>query len=102
MIFKVIEGGRGQAVLADERPEAGRGPSPDDVRREAARRLSESGYHLSRVREFATGAPMPGALRYLSLQINFVAEALSRLDPIPVDFRSDAYWPAPPEAIRAV
>ena len=32
MIFKVIEGGRGQAVLADERPEAGRGPSPDDVR----------------------------------------------------------------------
>ena len=93
MVFKVIEGGRGQAALADEWPAAGHGPSPDDVRWEAARRLNESGYHLSRVREFATGAPMPAALRYLSLQIDFAAEALSRLDPIPVDFRSDAYWP---------
>ncbi|MFS8147023.1 hypothetical protein [Rhizobium sp. BR 249] len=92
MIFKVIEGGRGQA--ADTRPEEGCGASRDDVRREAARRLDESGCHISRVREFATGTPMPAALRYLSLQIDFVAEALSRLDPIPLDFRSDAYWPA--------
>ncbi|OWV86411.1 hypothetical protein ATY78_23420 [Rhizobium sp. R635] len=94
MIFKVIEGGRGQAARADVYHEADCGPSRDDVRREAARRLDESGYHISRVREFATGAPMPTALRYLSLQIDFVAEALSRLDPIPLDFRSDAYWPA--------
>ncbi|EJZ21180.1 hypothetical protein NE852_19855 [Rhizobium sp. Pop5] len=93
MIFKVIEGGRGQAALANERPGAGCGPSPEDVQREAARRLSESGCHLSRVREFATGVPMPAALKYMSLQIDFVAEALLRLDPIPLDFRSDAYWP---------
>ncbi|MBX5146433.1 hypothetical protein [Rhizobium lentis] len=93
-MFKVIEGGRGQAARADMRLEVGRGPSRDDVRREAARRLDASGYHLSRVREFATGAPMPASLRYLSLQINFVAETLSKLDPIPLDFCSDAYWPA--------
>ncbi|AGS23580.1 hypothetical protein [Rhizobium etli] len=94
MKFKVIEGGRGQVARVEVCPEAGCGPSRDDVRREAARRLDASGYHTSRIREFATGAPMPGALRYLSLQLDFVAEALSRLDPIPLDFRSDAYWPA--------
>ncbi|PDT13800.1 hypothetical protein CO670_26405 [Rhizobium sp. J15] len=92
-MFKVIEGGRGQAVQMEVQAEGNSGPSREDVRREAARRLSESGYHVSRVREFATGAQMPAALRYLSLQIDFVADALSRLDPIPVDFRSDAYWP---------
>lgn len=93
MMFKVIEGGRGRAVEMDERPAEGRVPSREDVRREAARRLGESGYHLSRIREFATGSPMPAALKYLSLQIDFAAEALSRLNPIPEDFRSDSYWP---------
>jgi hypothetical protein len=28
------------------------------------------------------------------MQIEFAAEALARLDPIPADFRSDSYWPA--------
>jgi len=93
MMFKVIEGGRGRAAEMDERPAEGRAPSREDVCREAARRLGESGYHLSRIREFATGSPMPAALKYLSLQIDFAAEALSRLNPIPEDFRSDGYWP---------
>lgn len=93
MMFKVIEGGRGRAVEMDERPAEGRAPSLEDVRREAVRRLGENGYHLSRMREFATGSPMPAALKYLSLQIEFAAEALSRLDPIPEDFCSDGYWP---------
>ncbi|ASR08937.1 hypothetical protein [Rhizobium leguminosarum] len=93
-MFKVIEGGRGRAVQLDDWSEEGRGPSKDDVRREAARRISESGYHLSRIREFATGVPMLASLKYLSLQIDFAAETLSRLDPIPEDFRSDGYWPA--------
>ncbi|WP_221133195.1 MULTISPECIES: hypothetical protein [unclassified Rhizobium] len=93
-MFKVIEGGRGQAVHMVERFEEGGGPSLDDVRREAARRLSASGYHLSRIREFATGVPMLASLQYLSLQIDFAAESLSRLDPIPEDFRADGYWPA--------
>lgn len=93
MIFKVIEGGRGQAAQVDEWCEQGGEPSPEDVRLEAARRLGASGYHLSRTREFATGTPMPAPLKYLSLQIDFAAEALSRLNPIPEDFRSDGYWP---------
>ena len=93
MKFKVIEGGRGQAALTDGHTEDGR-PDRDDVRREAIRRLNESGYHPSRIRASATGAPIPAALRYLSMQIDFAAEALSRLDPIPADFRSDGYWPA--------
>jgi hypothetical protein len=49
---------------------------------------------MSRIREFATGVPMLASLKYLSLQIDFAAETLSRLDPIPEDFRSDGYWPA--------
>ncbi|MGO4117124.1 hypothetical protein [Rhizobium ruizarguesonis] len=93
-MFKVIEGGRGQAMQMDDRSEEGLGPSKDDVRREAARRLSASGYHLSRIREFATGVPMLTSLKYLSLQIDFAAETLSRLDPIPEDFHADGYWPA--------
>jgi len=93
MKFKVIEGGRGQATERDDLPGEAFGPNREDVRREAARRLGESGYQLSRVREFATGSPMPAALKYLSMQIEFAAEALSRLDPIPEDFRSDGYWP---------
>ncbi|MBX4927472.1 hypothetical protein [Rhizobium binae] len=92
MKFKVIEGGRGQAASTDGHTDDR--PNRDDVRREAVRRLNESGYHPSRIREFVTGAPMPAALRYLSMQIDFAAEALSRLDPIPADFRSDGYWPA--------
>jgi hypothetical protein len=93
-MFKVIEGGRGQAAQMDDRSEEGLGPSKDDVRREAGRRLSASGYHLSRIREFATGVPMLTSLKYLSLQIDFAAETLSRLDPIPEDFHADGYWPA--------
>jgi hypothetical protein len=93
-MFKVIEGGLGRAVQINDRAEAGPGPSREDVRQEANRRLKESGYHPSRIREFATGVPMLASLKYLSLQIDFAAETLSRLDPIPDDFRSDGYWPA--------
>ncbi len=82
------------AAHAEERIDLPRLPNREDVRKEAARRIDESGYHLSRIREFATGAPMPAALRYLRMQIDFAAEALVRLDPIPADFRSDSYWPA--------
>jgi NAD(P)H-hydrate repair Nnr-like enzyme with NAD(P)H-hydrate epimerase domain len=68
-------------------------PGPSDVMAEAARRIEASGYEDWRVREFVTGASMPSALKYLRMQIEFVAEALLRLDPIPADFRSDTYWP---------
>jgi NAD(P)H-hydrate repair Nnr-like enzyme with NAD(P)H-hydrate epimerase domain len=68
-------------------------PGPSDVMAEAARRIETSGYEDWRVREFVTGASMPSALKYLRMQIEFVAEALLRLDRIPADFRSDTYWP---------
>ncbi len=93
MKLRVIEGGLGKA--ADERTAvAPRQPSSEDVQREAVRRLSDSGYHASYVRELATGAPQPEALRYLKIQLDFAAQTLSRLDPIPEDFHADAYWPS--------
>jgi hypothetical protein len=38
--------------------------------------------------------PVPREIRYLALQIGYVAEAIGRLADIPADFRSDSYWPA--------
>jgi hypothetical protein len=93
MGFRVIEGGRGAAVAA-EWCEAPREPGKDDVKREAARRLGASGYHIARIREMATGVGMPSHLKYLPIQLNFAAEALSQLVPIPSDFDADGYWPA--------
>lgn len=94
MKLRVIEGGLSEAADARVTVASARRPSREDVRREAVRRLRESGYHSSYVREFATGAPAPEALRYLKMQLDFAAETLSRLDPIPHDFSADAYWPS--------
>jgi hypothetical protein len=38
--------------------------------------------------------PVPPDLHYLGLQIEFVAEKLGDLSPIPMDYQSDIYWPA--------
>jgi len=92
MRLRVIEGGLGAAEQHDREAESRR-PDREDVRREAARRLGASGYNRSRVMEFAAGVPMPAVLKYLAMQIDFAAEAISRLDPIPADYRSDLYWP---------
>jgi hypothetical protein len=83
MKFFVIDGGKDET-----------GPSHHDVKSEADRRLRESGWQDGRVKELLTGAAMPAALRYLKMQIDFVAETLSRLERIPADFRSDTYWPS--------
>jgi len=80
----VIEGGR----------HAGSGPTPEDVRREAARRIKAAGFDEAAVREFMTGRAMPDWLRYFKLKVEFAGEALARLALIPADFRSDRYWPA--------
>jgi hypothetical protein len=80
----VIEGGR----------HAGGVPTPEDVQREAARRIKAAGFDEAAVREFMTGRAMPDRLRYFKLKVEFAGEALARLTPIPVDFRSDRYWPA--------
>jgi hypothetical protein len=92
MKLRVIEGGKGDggANLLEHVP---RPPTAADVEEEARRRIRWAGYDAWRVREFATGAPMPKAIRYLQMQTTFAAEALARLDAIPMDFRSDIYWP---------
>jgi hypothetical protein len=92
MKFRVIEGGLSAA--GERQDGAGNGwPDHADVRREAERRLGACGYHRSRVMELSLGLPMPSALRYLAMQIEFAAEAICRLDPIPADFHKDLYWP---------
>lgn len=96
MNFRVIEGGRAtvQEVpsldLADiELPV----PKRADVRHEAERRLRKLDYERWRTRELATGAPMPREVRYMAMQIEFVAEKLAALAVIPADYRADIYWP---------
>jgi hypothetical protein len=89
----VIEGGT--SVAPDSVFEIGpAAPTREDVKAEAARRVRQSGYEDWSIRQFVTGTAMPVALRYLQMQISFVAEALSRLERIPDDFRSDTYWPS--------
>jgi hypothetical protein len=92
-LFVIEGGGAGAAstILFEVKSVA---PTRDDVKAEAERRVRESGYEDWRVKEFVTGAVMPAALRYLQMQINFVAEAILRLERIPEDFRSDTYWPS--------
>jgi hypothetical protein len=91
MRFTVIEGGKSKQDI----PVANiSGPSADDVRKEAARRCEALGINRLRVRERVMGAPVPPDLRHLGLQIEFAAEKLVGLSPIPADYHSDGYWPA--------
>jgi hypothetical protein len=92
MKLMVIEGGRAEEGGALLERIAAR-PKAAAVHAEARRRIHLCGYDAWRVREFATGAAMPRAIRYLQMQITFAADALVRLEPIPEDFRADAYWP---------
>lgn len=84
--FRVVGGLAAQA--------ARQWPCRDDVRQEAQRRINASGYTRCRAKALATGTAIPDAIRHFVLQVNYVAEALSVLKPIPEDFQSDAYWPA--------
>lgn len=93
MKFYIVEGGLDRASSKSGPDEDASRPSMHDVKTEAARRIKDSGYEEWRVREFVTGAPIPSGLKYLRMQIEFAAVALSRLSPIPDDFRADAYWP---------
>ena len=61
---------------------------------EAERRLRAAGYERLRARALATGVEMPKEMKYLHMQIDFVAKTLSSLDVVPDDFRADRYWPA--------
>jgi hypothetical protein len=64
-----------------------------DVEAEARRRLRLVKLNEWRTREFVTGQPMPDEIRHYALQVEFAAQAISRLLPIPSDFDSDVYWP---------
>ncbi|MGI2032347.1 hypothetical protein ACRQ1B_08135 [Rhizobium panacihumi] len=88
----VIEGGRSNK--AEGEADHLIGPTPEDVRKEAERRIHASGYDAWRIRELATGAPMPIEIRYLRMQIEYAAQAIARFVKIPADFSSDGYWPA--------
>ena len=65
----------------------------EDVEAEARRRLRAIKLQEWRTREFITGRPMPDDVRHYALQVEFAAQAISRLSPIPDDFDSDVYWP---------
>ncbi|MBU1335471.1 MAG: hypothetical protein KJ944_08385 [Alphaproteobacteria bacterium] len=65
----------------------------EDVEAEARRRLRSCRLQEWRTREFITGRPMPDDVRHYALQVEFAAQAISRLSPIPEDFDSDVYWP---------
>jgi hypothetical protein len=68
-------------------------PTPEDVHREARRRLGATQIETARMRAKATGGDMPKAAHYLVMQIEFAASALATLRPIPDDFSDDIYWP---------
>jgi hypothetical protein len=91
MALRVIDGGRATAVPARKDNLV---PGKQDIAEEADRRLQAIGYGRWRAREAATGILMPREVKYLGMQIGFVAQALSALASVPQDFRSDIYWPA--------
>lgn len=92
--FAVIEGGR--EWTEPKRLAVAHAAGPvlvEDVEAEARRRLRACRIDEWRTREFITGAPMPDHVRHFALQVEFAAQAISRLSTIPEDFDSDIYWP---------
>ncbi|WP_252192904.1 hypothetical protein [Rhizobium sp. CSW-27] len=87
--LRVIMGGLERPDAAPDRPT----PTPGDVQREAARRLQAISYERHRVRSLGTGIRMPADIRHFKLQVDYVAQTLSRLRRIPADFADDRYWP---------
>lgn len=63
------------------------------VRNEGQRRLAAAGLAKYEAREQIIGIPMPRALKIFKFQIEFAVTSLSRLCPLPVDYRADGYWP---------
>lgn len=91
--FAVIEGSR-EWTEPLERAETGHKlVQVEQVHAEARRRLRGLKLDEWRVREFVTGTPMPDNIRHQSMQIEFAAQAIARLSPIPEDFADDVYWP---------
>ncbi|MEQ1409343.1 hypothetical protein ABK249_31030 [Neorhizobium sp. Rsf11] len=94
MAFRVIEGGLAARSPAFAGTTGDAPPTQEDVLREAERRIRAIGYDRWRNREAVTGIPAPREIKYLAMQIGYVAEAIGKLADIPADFHSDVYWPA--------
>lgn len=93
MRFAVIEGSREWTEPARLVPIATPVVLVEDVDAEARRRLRTIKLQEWRAREFITGRPMPDHVRHYALQVEFAAQAIAKLSPIPHDFDSDIYWP---------
>lgn len=93
MRFAVITGSREWTEAAPERVLPQRVIEVEDVQYEARRRLKALKLEEWRVREFVTGVPIPDHVSHLAMQIEFAAEAIGRLSPIPTDYADDVYWP---------
>ncbi|MBN9335185.1 hypothetical protein [Devosia sp.] len=93
MRFAVISGSREWTEATPERISAQRPVDVEDVHFEARRRLKSLKIEEWRVREFVTGTPMPDSIRHIAAQIEFAAQAIGRLSPIPLDYADDVYWP---------
>lgn len=93
MRFAVVTGSREWTEASSEQVAPRRPIEVEDVQREARRRLKSLKLEEWRAREFITGVPIPDHIRHLALQIEFAAEAIGRLSPIPADYADDVYWP---------
>ena len=62
----------------------------------ARRRLARAGHDHYHVRHQVTGAAIPRDIAYFAMQVEFVANTLLTIVPIPEDFRKDHYWPRLP------
>lgn len=93
MRFAVITGSREWTEAVPERVLPQRIIDIEDVQAEARRRLRALRLEEWRVREFVTGTPVPDNIRHLALQIEYAAQAIGRLSPIPADYADDVYWP---------
>jgi hypothetical protein len=91
--FAVIQGSREWTESVPESFEQETSFEVADVAAEARRRLKAIKLDEWKVREFVTGRPMPEDIRHLALQIEFAAQAIGRLSPIPSNFTDDVYWP---------
>ncbi|KKB83833.1 hypothetical protein VW29_13645 [Devosia limi DSM 17137] len=83
----VIDGGQGRAGRASDHVRI------EDVEAEAQRRLRICRVQEWRAREFITGIAVPADIKHFELQVNFAAQAICCLSPIPADFDDDLYWP---------
>lgn len=82
IMFKVIQGGRAAH------------PTAHDVMKEAERRIAATGHAAFAEREIATGIAMPAEIRYLPMRIGYAARVIGAMEPVPMDYREDRYWPS--------